>query len=347
MLVVAATIAPAVYGGSALRGDDLEVALPFPLIRRSLQQDPLAWQPILARGAYVADGRDHLDRRLIDAAIRRNPRAVPPRLAMISWAAQAPDLSLLARQLAILNRIAPGEARDLTRRLATEALSAGALPIVVRAFAPAPDILAAALQALDDPRMTRDEVRGAIDTLPRRYLAPAEVRQAAIGAWLRVGDYAAARRLAGPPRGDPYVDNGNLTRFDRPPPFGWELTANSAGVAEPAAGGGVSVTGYGRTDGAVMTQVLTLPPGRYRLAIRYTPGGEDSGILSVAVHCMGDDRRLVRMALPNGPRQRILAGRIDVPTRNCVAQNLRLEAQALDEPQDQSVRIDHVAIQPL
>lgn len=347
MLVVAATIAPAMYGSSVLRGDALEEALPLPVVRRSLQHNPLAWEPILARGAYAANGQDHLDRRLIEAAIRRNPRAIPPRLAMISWAAQAPDLALLARQLAILNRITPGEARALTRRLATEALSAGALPMVVRAFASAPDVLADALHALDDPRVTPVEVRAVIGAIPSRDLAPAEVRQAAIAALVRVHDHAAARRLAGPPRGDPYVDDADLTRLDRPPPFGWELTANDAGVAEPVAEGGVSVTGYGRTDGAVMTQLLTLPPGRYRLAIGYGPASESSGILSVAVHCVIDDRLLTRMDLPGGVRRRILAGQIDVPLRACTAQNLRLEAHASDVARDQSVRIDHVSIQPL
>ena len=137
----------------------------------------------------------------------------------------------------------------------------------------------------DSRRSTRDLTLSILAEDPRNAdlilsLAPATSgRQSPPPAWqgslvrslVLAGDYSGAeavwRRITGVRQPRPAVQSA-FRDTSAPPPFNWQLTSGSAGVAEPSGAGGLDVIYYGREEAAFATQVLRLAAGRYRLAMR-------------------------------------------------------------------------------
>ena len=61
----------------------------------------------------------------------------------------------------------------------------------------------------------------------------------------------------------PQIFNGEFRKIPSLPPFGWELVDSAAGFAE-VGDGSLQILYYGREDSELASQLLLLPPGRYR-----------------------------------------------------------------------------------
>ena len=106
-----------------------------------------------------------------------------------------------------------------------------------------------------------------------------------------------------------------------PPPFNWELTSSSLGLAERRSGR-LQVIFHGQDSGTLARQMLLLPPGQYRLAAPASgSGGAD--VLSWIVRC---DARPVELGRAPVRRNGL---RFQVPV-DCPAQWLELVGAASD-----------------
>ncbi|AJP72829.1 hypothetical protein TS85_15150 [Sphingomonas hengshuiensis] len=344
VLACFASVAPRLLGPARLQSAELGRPVPQATLRQALWIEPLGWAPLLASGAYIsASGEEVLDPARIAAAIRRDPRALAPRLAAIALAARAQDAATLAHHLAILHRLDSATADRLAGQIAAAAIQSGEGESILSAFAADDALAAALLKALDQEGMdpaTADRVLAALS--PARLRAPG-LRAGAVAVLVRQRAFARARRLWGGGGDAAGVYSPDFADLSAPPPFGWQMVASPAGVAERAPEGGVSVIGYGRSDGVLLAQLLTLPPGAHRLDARYASLRGAEGGLAVAVRCV-DGPALARFALSASPGPHRDGAAVAVPAQGCAAQTLTVEAKALDGGGGQSARITGLSV---
>jgi len=95
--------------------------------------------------------------------------------------------------------------------------------------------------------------------------------QSVVDTLVRAGDYAGARaawaRMAGPGAASgELLHDADFHDGGSPPPFNWQLTASTVGLAERQRGR-LHILFYGDEDGTLASQLLLLPPGSYRLSL--------------------------------------------------------------------------------
>jgi hypothetical protein len=120
--------------------------------------------------------------------------------------------------------------------------------------------------------------------------------------------------------------NPAFARSPAPPPFNWQFPQSADGVAEPDGKGGLTVLYYGRERAVLARQLIVLPPGAYRLAMR-VEGGGSAGLLRWSVRCADGDAIIALVPLPVGAG----AGTVQVPD-GCAAQWLELEGTPVEAP---------------
>jgi hypothetical protein len=129
---------------------------------------------------------------------------------------------------------------------------------------------------------------------------------------------------------------------DAPPPFNWDMTSSTIGLAERQPGGRLHVMFYGQEDGVLATQLLLLKPGRYRLAMRVAGNPAQARSLSWSVTCVGSKAQLISLGL--GDRNRAAqGGTFDVPA-DCGGQYLALAGSAPDLPQQVDVTVSRLSL---
>jgi hypothetical protein len=132
-----------------------------------------------------------------------------------------------------------------------------------------------------------------------------------------------------------------------PPPFNWQLTSGSTGVAEASGGGGLDVIYYGREDASLAVQTLLLAPGRYRLSMRIEAPTSAAG-LEWVLACVGSNGPVLRLPLDSA-RKGIVSGEFIVPGTSCPAQLIELrgkppETAATAQLTISDLRLDRLAV---
>lgn len=118
-----------------------------------------------------------------------------------------------------------------------------------------------------------------------------------------------------------------------PPPFNWTLTSSTVGLAERRRGGGLHVMFYGQEDGALVSQTLVLPPGRYRLSMSGAGGTAGADSLQWTIVCSATGRPIASAPVDAA------SGRgwaFAVPA-SCPAQRLELTGSSSDVPKQVDV----------
>jgi hypothetical protein len=254
----------------------------FERLDRAARAAPLEPQPFIVAGirAQLAGQVDKSD-RAFEAARLRDPRSLPARYFLATSRLQRGNVEGL-RDVAALARLEPNGGKNLVPYLAAFAGQKQAREPIRAMFRANPGI--------------RDAVLTSLATDPanlRLVLALGGIADAAKAPWLRtmIGSLIANRqydqalalweRTAGARSAglfDPDFRNASA-----PPPFNWELTSSSLGLAERRAGR-LQVIFYGQDSGTLARQMLLLPPGQYRLAAPASGAG-GAGALSWVVRC--------------------------------------------------------------
>jgi len=314
----------------------------FAMISSAADKAPLATEPFLVRGVKASlAGDEAAAQRDFEAAQWRNPRSLPAAYFLADRYFRSGDVASGMREAAALARLSPDGGTAAVPYLAQYATSTANWPALRALFVINPPLARPVLM-----KLAQD-----IRTVPAA-LALAGPGEAGNPPWLvqavytliEAGDYAGARnawgRMAGAgARSAELLHDANFRDNRSPPPFNWQLTSSTVGLAERQ-GGRLHVLFYGGEDGTLASQLLLLPPGNYRLSMRLAGDPARAHALTWALWCDKAAQPLASVTLD------VAAARgwsFQVPA-GCPAQWLKLSGVSADVPQQIDVSIDGLTL---
>lgn len=326
---------------------------------RAARLNPLDGRPLLlhalSRLMERADASPELYIQVLEAARQRNPRVVETRLLLLDAYGRTGRVGAALAEAHVAARLMPAELDTIVRLVAglAELQEEGQRQEFARALASSPlsrqvmqrlaanGMEGAALiefassmrgYAKDSPDQTW--IVGLIDSVARRPdIATAKVL------WELFYDSDAVQ--AGMAVTDP-----EFTGENNKPPFGWRLAPGRAGVAE-FRDGALEVYAYGRSAAIFASQLLTLPPGTYRLAAKVTASdGDIPRSFYWRVGCLERSMVLLSARLDGFGADGSATGgsSFTVPAAGCSAQYLQLRHVAQNAVRGQSARIESVQV---
>lgn len=305
---------------------------------------PLAPEPFLVRGVDAQTaGNQQLALRAYLAARHRNPRAVAPRYFLADLYLKTGRTGMGLDEISALARLVPQSLPAVAPYLAAYARMPNAAPQVKQILKAHPQLELVLLNELagdtSNARLIIDlwSGRGGDEARPWQGrmlngLVEAGRFDEARAAWARFTGMSVEQ--------DRLFDTEFMAQSL--PPFGWKLTSGSSGIAEPQSGGRLHVLYYGRDDLVLASQLLTLPPGRYRLSMAVKTGTPPPKSLSWAVHCLPDSVLVASVPLD---RSGLVTTSFDVPAGGCPAQQLGLFGKAPEFPTRAEVAIGQLRLQ--
>lgn len=219
--------------------------------------------------------------RLVEQAIRINPRLRTARTWDLAHAVRTGNADRAINQALVLARLSPAAARPVGVILAQLAQDPASRRTLAKRLANDPLILAVLSEAAQSgaPPAALFELIAPTD-LSQLPDGVARAQAAIVGPMVRAAKFGEARRtwlaIAGLPD-QTLVFDGEFKGQVGSPPFGWTLhtSANLETAIAPAdsVGGGLKTTAYGSLAVTAAEQSLTLSPGPYTLA--FTGRAED------------------------------------------------------------------------
>ena len=316
----------------------------------AVRREPLASEPFLFLAMRALEQND-LARaeRLLTEARRRNPRQRLVRLALVGTYLQTNRVPEASSEIAVLVRLVPRASELLVPELARLAAQPQTADSVVAAVGDDP-LMAAVLAQLArqnvDPdhllRLSRRQPRGSADSTGWQGVM--------LDGLVRRGEVRRAQqiwqRLVGVSGGAALLYDPRFEGRPGPMPFNWTLSSSGPGVAESAPGGALDVEYFGRESAPLASQLLALPPGRYRLAMRVEGDAKGDGSrVEWQVACAPNGPALAAVVLRDinyNPRDLNLD--FAVPANGCEGQWLRLQGVAAEFPATQSARISELSL---
>jgi hypothetical protein len=305
---------------------------------------PLAADPFLVRGVQAQLAGDlGLAERAFRAARDREARSLPARYFLADLYLRNGDADRGLAEVAVLARLAPNGVDKLAPYVATYASNRANWPQVRAMFAREPPLENASLRAL----AAKPDNADAVLALASRG------RRTAASSWLPVlvatltdaGQYAKARRIWSQVAnargaGGATIFDSHFTDAGPPPPFNWTLTSSTVGLAERQAGRGLHIIYYGNEDGVLASQLLVLPPGRYRLGTDAPGLPAAAASLRWTLYCARGNG-----AIASAPLDKAASGgmRFVVPA-SCPAQRLELAGTAAELTQSSDLVIRSLAL---
>jgi hypothetical protein len=310
-------------------------------VSRIAAKAPLSPDPFLIAGAIAqSQSRGTAGEALLTAARDRDPRSRGARFLLADRYLRTGRITAALVEMQALVSLQSRGLEVFGPSLAAFARTPGAGPQLKAFFKRYPRSEASALSILAKDAANADLVLTlANDRRPRP-----DWRGTLVSALAKDGQFAKARatwaRLSGvhAPVG---LFNADFAAVAAPPPFNWSLPETSEGVAEMDGEGGLTVLYYGRAKAALASQLLLLPAGQYRLALKVTAGDGGQPALHWLVNCAKPVKTLLDLPLKAGAATADFA----VPA-GCEAQWLRLQAIPTDSPQTTEVKIHDLRLAP-
>lgn len=310
-------------------------------LRQLAARQPLSWEPFLVEGAIeLRKGKLVRAGNLIESARDRAPRSPAARYLLADVYLKSNRPLQAMGEMAVLNRLVPAASVQLAPSLAGYARTPGAIPQIRQILASYPELETPLLAKLSWDPNNADLILSLASK--KRAAGPApDWQRLMLTTLVNNGQYEKAfaiwQRLAGVPnlRGG-FYDPG-FVETSAPPPFNWQLAQGAGGVAERNSGE-LQILYFGRDNAELASQVLLLPPGRYRLQM--TLSGELPQAASWRVTCLPANRDIASIPLAKtGPA----GGEFNVPG-DCKAQRVTLAAQASDLPDSVDFRISDLRL---
>lgn len=303
--------------------------------RAALAGSPLAYEPFLAGAAEGfrrpgASGST-AEAKLLAEAVRRNPRAREARMLLLRHGLATANLGMAVEQLALLTRLGNPDGHRMIEALGATVTSPRQVDETVAAFNRFPDLYDDFLQGFAKRPKPRETSVRLAQRLPDAVMANAHRRGLVLGVLVDAGAFAEAKALwqrhaGGKPGGT--VHSPDFTDARAQPPFNWELAENEVGAADRTPGGGVSLVYYGREQGSLVRQLLTLPAGTWRAVVSYTveaTEGGDAGVIFLRLRCAGTPSVLGEMPLRAATGNSARAALTFTVPAGCEGQYLSLE----------------------
>jgi hypothetical protein len=321
----------------------------------ALDSSTLADEPFLLSAVSAAAAHD--DRRaeaLLTESRRRNPRSRFTRLLLLDMYLRHGRSEQAGEELAALSRLIPEASGALVPELSRLARDPKTRPGLARMLRQNPGIRDATLANL----AARDGDADLVIALAAEAGSggdpahPPEWQGVLLDKLINAGQIDRAYRLwqsAAHVSGDPATKGLYDAAFAGAPggpPFNWQLTSDSEGVAERGRSG-LQIDYYGRAPRTLARQLLILKPGTYRLQMKGEGAAKGDGTrLSWSVTCVEAKAPLVQLPLTDiGSAPRTLAASFTVPT-GCRAEWLRLDGAPGDVSAEQAATISNLQIAP-
>jgi len=309
----------------------------FDDIASAATKSPLAPEPFLVRGVQEGlSGNTALAQRAFEAAQWRDPRSLPAAYFLADRYFRSNNVTGGLREVGALARLSPDGGTAAIPYLAQYAVNPANWPALRSLFATSPQ--------LEHPLLIT--LASNMKTVPAA-LALGNPRESGNQPWLanvvssliNAGDYSKAlsvwQRMAGAgARSTSLIHDADFRDSASPPPFNWLLTSSTVGLAERQRGQ-LHVLFYGDEDGTLASQLLLLPPGSYKLALRLSGDAARAHALTWAIWCDRAPQALSAVTLDVAAAR---GWQFTVPA-GCQAQWLRLSGVSADVPQQVDVSI--------
>jgi hypothetical protein len=309
------------------------------VVRHVAAKAPLSPDPFLIEGAIAeTEQRSAASERLLLAALSRDPRSRGTRFLLAERYFRTGRITAALIEMQALIRIQARGFEVFVPALVGYARTPGAVPELRAFFTQYPGIESLVLSSLSADPANVDLIL-ALATVPR---PEPDWRITLVSALASAGQYPKAyatwARLSGV-RSRPALFNPGFAELSAPPPFNWAFPQTAEGVAEPNGKGGVQILYYGRAKAVLVSQLLVLPPGQYRLEMGIADASGEEGAIHWGLRCANADKTLADMPLRAGA-----AGFGFAVPADCPAQWLELMGVAGDMPQTTELTISNLRL---
>lgn len=315
--------------------------------RSVLAGTPLAAQPFLYTAmADIPNERANgtaQAARLLDEAVRRDPRGRTARFLLMRHALAEQDLSAALAQLAVLSRLEPRQTAALLATVGKQIETTAQIDEVLASLRNQPDMLSAVVTGFVSVPHSAALTVHLGQGLRRRPIVDDDVMSRLSTALIAAGEFGAARELwraENPGEGSKWVNDPSFEGPTVPPPFGWAKTESNVGVAEVEAPGVLVVDYYGRRPGSLLRQLITLPTGQYTAAAQIEGIRTGAGFIELRISCADTGAELADRPLEvaQGRRAKITL-RFGVPSSGCRGQYLELTGSTTQGRGGQTLRV--------
>ena len=344
------TAHPTVLRAEAMRGvADAGIANAQPSARTMAalaliaREDPLSADPFLVQAALAVRKLDYRRAEaLLLEARRREPRSPATRFLLADLYLRSGRPIPAMSEMAVLNRFVPASAAGLAPALAAYAGDRRTLPQIKDIVRTYPELEDPLLVHLSTESRNADAVLALAS--PRRpdALAAPPWQSQLLGQLVADGQYRRAHelwaRFAGVGNARSGLFNPTFDKSSAPPPFNWELSQGSGGVADAKAGG-LNLLYFGREDLSLAHQILILPPGSYSLSMTVSGRFAGNRIAWVAT-CLPSNRALLNLPLTKAGA---VIGKFHVDA-SCSAIRLALAAEGTEFPERSEFRVEQLQL---
>lgn len=330
-------------GEMAAAGRPIDRGLVHGLISASAKA-PLAPEPFLVRGVDAqVSGNQSVALQSYLAARERNPRAVAPRYFLADLYLKAGRTEPGLAEISALSRLVPESLPNVAKYLAAYARTPGAAPQVKQMLVTHPQLELALLNELaSDAASARLTLylwsgRGGEEARPWQGRLLEQLVQAgrfneARAVWARFTNVH--------PEQDSLFDAQFEARAL--PPFGWMLASGASGIAETQGSGRLHLIYYGREDLVLASQLMTLPPGRYRLSMKVDESSPAAKSLSATIRCLPSSNVIASLPLQ---RKEAVGASFDITAQGCAAQRLEISGDAPEFPERAEATVSQLRLE--
>lgn len=310
----------------------------FAEITDAARKDPLAPEPFLVRGVQAGLAGDAVTaQRAFEAAQWRDPRSMPAAYFLADRYFRSGDVKHGLQEVAALARLSPEGGAAAVPYVAQYAISPVNWPALRELFAANPGLAQRVLIALASNAQT---VPAALALAGPDTAANQQWMLILVNTLVTAGDYPRAydawvRLASGRARQGELVHDLSFDDTIAPPPFNWQLTSSTVGLAERQKGGRLHVLYYGNEDGSLATQLLLLQAGQYRLSLRLFGDPARAHALTWSIWCDKAPQPISSITLDLAATR---GWQFAVPA-GCSAQWLKLSGTSTDMGQQVDVSI--------
>jgi hypothetical protein len=316
----------------------------FTLIDDAARKAPLEPEPYLVRGVQAklaGDGK--LAEKAFRAAQLRDPRSLPAAYFLTEYYFLDGDAARGLKQIAALARLSPEGTRTVAPYIAAYAQNRANWPLLRTLLSSEPALADGALAVMANDPANVEAILALADGRQRQpsatWLSPM------LSSLIQAGQYAKAQAVwasISHVRAAPTLYNPDFAASTAPPPFNWELTSSTIGLAERLPGGRLHAVFYGQEDGPLARQLVLLPAGSHRLSVRLVEGATHPDALNWVVRCDKADQEIARIRLDVAATR----GWTFVVPAGCPAQWLELSGNSAEMPQQSDVTIAGLRLVP-
>jgi hypothetical protein len=322
--------------------------------RRALATAPLASEPFaaIAAASLIENPRGNTggESALLAEALRRDPRSRPARILLMRQMAVSGDMEGAFAQLDVLYRLNPVLVTRAMESIAGLVNTPKRMDAALAALAGRSNLYQPFVVGMVGKNKPREIVVRLAQGLPANILAKPEIRNSVVAQLVEVQEFALARSiwqagLAKQPSG--LVFAPDFADRQTPPPFNWRLFETTSGAADFVKPQGLAVNYYDRSPGRLVSQIVTLPPGRYRLYAEFKLVGGSADNVRLRIGCFGGPEALAEIPLfASGPGLRKAEAGFEVPAQACSGQELAVWGIVTEKRSEAEVELQRVDILP-